>query len=266
MSDRVVVSIDAHVAEVTLNRPDKHNAIDIPMFEALAAAGEQLANNRSVRAVVLTGAGVNFCSGLDVSIFRQEGAVASAARMAPGDTSPANFFQRPAYTWRELPVPVICAVQGIAFGGGLQIALGADIRFAAADARLSVMEIKWGLIPDMAISTTLRNILPVDKAKELVFSGRIVDAVEAEQLGLVTALRDDPLTAARDLARSIAGRSPDAIRAAKAMINGAWLLPEADALRREAELQMAVFGSANQSEAILANLEKRAPIFTDPKE
>lgn len=263
MSDRVVVSIDAGVAEVTLNRPDKINALDLAMFEALAAAGEQLMNNKSVRAVVLTGAGAGFCAGIDISMFQQQEPIGSASRMAPGDRSPANFFQLPAYIWREISVPVICALQGIAYGGGLQIALGADIRYARADARLSIMEIKWGLIPDMAISTTLRNILPVDKAKELVFSGRIIDGIEAEKIGLVTALHDDPLAAARDFARSIAGRSPDAIRAAKSMINEAWMLPEADALRREAELQSAILGTANQSEAVMANLVKRAPVFID---
>lgn len=265
MSDRVVITADAGVAEVTLNRPDKYNALDLEMFEALADAGEQLRNDKAIRAVVLTGAGENFCAGIDISIFQQQEPIGSASRMAPGDTSPANFFQRPAYVWREIPVPVICALKGIAYGGGLQIALGADIRFASVDTRLSVMEIKWGLIPDMAISTTLRNILPVDKAKELVFSGRVVEGVEAEKMGLVTALHKDPLAAARNLAHSIAGRSPDAVRAAKLMINEAWMLPEADALRLEAELQMTILGTANQSEAVSANLAKRVPVFVDQK-
>jgi len=263
MNDRVDISIDSHVAEVTLNRPDKHNALDLRMFEALAAAGEQLANDSSVRAVVLTGAGANFCSGIDVSFFQQQEPVITAERMAPGNSSPANFFQRPAYVWRELPVPVICAMQGIAYGGGLQIALGADLRFATANSQLSIMEIKWGLIPDMAISTTLRSILPADRAKELTFSGRVVDGTEALRLGLVTELHDDPLAAARILAHSIAGRSPDAVRAAKSLINQAWQLPEADALCREAQLQMSVLGKANQMEAVLANMEKRPPVFDD---
>ena len=263
MNDRVEICIDSHVAEVTLNRPDKHNALDLPMFEALAAAGEQLAKDRSVRAAVLTGAGANFCSGIDVSVFQQQEPVVNAVTMAPGKSSPANFFQRPAYVWRELPVPVICAMHGIAYGGGLQIALGADLRFATRDSRLSIMEIKWGLIPDMAISTTLRNIMPADKVKELVFSGRVIDGTEALQLGLVTELHDDPLAAAHDLAQSVAGRSPDAIRAAKALIDQAWLLADADALSREAQLQMSVLGKANQMEAVLANLEKRLPVFID---
>ena len=265
MTDRVVITTDAGVAEVTLNRPDKYNALDLAMFEELAAAGEQLRKDKTVRAVVLTGAGANFCAGIDISIFQQQEPIGSASRMAPGETSPANFFQRPAYVWREIPVPVICALKGVAYGGGLQIALGADIRFSTADARFSVMEVKWGLIPDMAISTTLRNILPVDKAKELVFSGRVIDGAEAEKMGLVTALHADPLAAARNFAGSIAGRSPDAIRAAKLLINEAWMVPEAEALRREAELQTAILGGANQSEAVSANLAKRAPVFVDQK-
>ncbi len=265
MSDRVKVSVAEHVAEVMLCRPDKFNALDAQMFEELAAAGEDLANDKSVRAVVLAGAGANFCSGIDVSIFQQADPVVNATNMAPGKNSPANFFQRPAYVWRQMPVPVICAIQGIAYGGGLQIALGADIRFAAADSRLSIMEIKWGLIPDMAISTTLRNIMPLDKAKELILTGRVIDGSEAERVGLVTALHDDPLSAAHELANRIAARSPDAVRAAKSLLNQAWMLADADALRLEAQLQMAVLGGTNQIEAVTANLAKRAPAFVDQK-
>ena len=263
MSDRVTVSITEQVAEVTLSRPDKFNALDAQMFEELAAAGENLASDKSIRAVVLAGAGENFCSGIDISIFQQADPVVNATNMSPGEKSPANFFQRPAYIWREVPVPVICAIQGIAYGGGLQVALGADIRFATPTSRLSVMEIKWGLIPDMAISTTLRNIVALDKAKELILSGRVIDGSEAMSIGLVTGLHDDPLQAARDLARIIAGRSPDAVRAAKFLVNKAWELPEAKALQLEAELQMAVLGRPNQMEAVSANLAKRAPVFVD---
>ncbi len=263
MSNVLTTSIDGHVAIVTLNRPNKHNAIDMDMFEAIGVAGEQLRGNRSVRAVVLTGAGENFCSGIDTSIFGDADAGIDANQLAPGEASPANFFQRAAYVWRELPVPVICAINGVAFGGGLQIALGADLRFAAPSARLSIMEIKWGLIPDIAISTTLRNILPVDRVKELAWSGRIVDAAEALELGLVTALHDDPVSAARQTATEIAGRSPDAIQSMKKLFNRAWQLPEAEALALEARLQLAILGSPNQGEAVAANMEGRAPVFSD---
>ena len=196
MSETVSVSIDGHLAVVTLNRPEKANAVSLEMFDALGDKGEILAADKSIRAVVLHGAGDNFCAGIDVGIFQQDAVVIDAKSMAPVEGSPANRFQRAAYAWRELPVPVICAISGVAFGAGLQIALGADLRYATADARLSIMEIKWGLVPDLAISTTLRDILPVDRVKELAWSGRVVDAKEALDIGLVTELYDDPFEAA----------------------------------------------------------------------
>ncbi|MDH3410755.1 MAG: crotonase/enoyl-CoA hydratase family protein, partial [Gammaproteobacteria bacterium] len=237
MSKPVKMSINHHIAQVTLNRPDKANALSLEMFDSIGEAGEQLASDRSVRAVILHGAGENFCAGLDFDIFRQREPIVDAQAMAPAGPSPANRFQRAAYVWRELPIPVICAITGVAYGGGLQIALGADLRYATADARLSIMEIKWGLIPDMAISTTLRDILPVDRVKELAWSGRPVAGAEALGLGLVTALHEDPLTAARQTAQEICGKSPDAIRAMKRLFNSAWQLAEADALALEAQLQ-----------------------------
>jgi enoyl-CoA hydratase/carnithine racemase len=261
MSDALTVTTEGHVAHVTLNRPDKHNAVSLGMFEALGETGEQLGADRSVRAVVLSGAGEHFCSGIDTGIFAKAEPAIDATSMAPGKSTPANFFQRAAYTWREMPVPVICAINGVAFGAGLQIALGADLRYAAPDARFSIMEIKWGLIPDLAISTTLRGILPLDKAKELTWTGRILDATEALELGLVTAVHDDPVTAALEAATGICSRSPDAIRSAKMLFNRAWQMSEAEALALEAELQTAILGSANQAEAVLANIEQREPVF-----
>ncbi len=183
--------------------------------------------------------------------------------MAPVEGSPANLFQRAAYVWREVPVPVICAISGVAFGAGLQIAMGADIRYARPDSKLSIMEVKWGLIPDMAISTTLRDLLPADKVKELTWSGRIVAGEEAAELGLVTALHEDPLAAALVTADDIAARSPGAIRSAKKLVNSAWRLSDREALALEAELQLSIMGSPNQLEAMTANLERRAPVFED---
>jgi len=264
MTKRVTVSIVDHVARVTLNRPDKHNAVDLQMFLELADVGQQLAKDKSVRAVVLHGAGENFCAGIDIGIFQQEDPVISAEAMAPCDGSPANLFQRAAYIWRELPVPVICAIQGVAYGAGLQIALGADLRFATPDARLSIMEIKWGLIPDMAISTTLRGLMPIDLAKSLAWSGKVIGGDEALRLGLLTELHDDPVHAAGETAHSIASKSPDAIRAAKQLINESWALPEAEALRLEARLQISILGRENQIEAVKANLEGRVPVFSNP--
>jgi len=265
MSDTVVLTIEDHIATVTLNRPEKHNAINLEMFEALDDVGEQLKSQRSVRAVVLQGAGEDFCAGIDTSIFQQSGFVADPQAMAPGASSPANFFQRAAFVWREIPMPVICAITGVAYGGGLQIALGADLRYACPDARMSVMEIKWGLIPDMAISTTLRDILSVDRIKELAWSGRVVNGDEALQLGLVTALHDDPRAAAKQTALDISEKSPDAIQAMKRLFNSAWQMSEAQSLALEAKLQQDLMGEQNQAEAVLANIEKRTPVYTDSK-
>jgi enoyl-CoA hydratase/carnithine racemase len=177
--------------------------------------------------------------------------------------SAANVFQRAAYAWRELCVPVICAVTGITYGGGLQIALGADVRFASRDTKFSIMESKWGLIPDMGISTTLRDIVAPDHIKELAWSGRVFDAAEALRLGMVTAIVDDAVLAARELARICAARSPQAIQGIKTLVNQAWRMSDEAALALEAQLQGAIIGSANQREAVLANIDKRVPKFDD---
>ena len=233
------------------------------MFDALGDAAADLAVNSSVRAVVLSGAGENFCAGIDVDIFQQDGVTFDADALAPVAPSAANRFQRAAYGWRELPVPVICAITGVAYGAGFQIAMGADLRYARADARLSILEIKWGLIPDLAISTTLRDILPVDRVKELAWSGRTVTGEEALQLGLVTAVHEDPLAAATNMATSISMKSPDAIRSLKRLVNSAWQLSESEALAMEAELQLGVLKAENQLEAVAANIEQRTPAFKD---
>lgn len=263
MSTSVTVSVDDHIAKVTLNRPDKANAINLEMFDALGATGRELAKDRSVRAVVLTGAGDNFCGGIDTGIFQDESFEFGPQALAPLDGSAANRFQAAAYVWREMPVPVICAIKGVAFGGGLQIALGADLRLARPDARLSIMEIKWGIIPDMAITTTLRDLLPLDHVKQLAWTGEPVTGEEALDMGLVTALHDDPLAAAMEMAATICVKSPDAIRSMKRLFNSAWHLSEPAALALEAELQLGVLGKKNQLEAVMANLQKRAPEFDD---
>lgn len=265
MTKPVTVDVDAHVAVVTLNRPERHNAVNLEMFEALASAGRGLAADRAVRAVVLCGAGDNFCAGIDTSIFSDTGSdVTGDGRMEPQQGSPANFFQRAALVWRELPVPVIAAINGVAFGAGLQIAMGADIRIAGETARLSVMEIRWGLVPDMAITNTMRHVVPQDRLRELVYTGRIVNVAEAEALGLVTARAADPVAAAHRLATEIAAKSPDAVRAAKELLDAGFDESPDAALAREARLQRALIGSANQHEAVIANLEKREPRFDDP--
>ena len=263
MSERIEIRIDGHVAEVMLNRPDKFNALDIDTFRALDEAGRSLTGNRSVRVVVLHGAGENFCAGIDLGVLQGGGEDVARTLLAPVDGSFANLAQRAGYAWRELPMPVICAVQGITYGGGFQIAMGADLRYASATAQFSIMESKWGLIPDMAISTTLRDILPPDRVKELAWTARIFDAKEALRMGVVTAVEDDPLATARHVAATIASRSPDAVRSIKRLVNESWSRSEEASLALEMKLQAAILGSANQAEAVRANLEKREPEFSD---
>jgi len=259
----VIIDTDTHVADVMLNRADKLNAVDLEMFEALGAAADSIALDKSIRAVVLRGAGGNFCAGIDLSIFANSDLDFAEALKTPVSPSAANVFQRAAYAWRELAVPVICAIEGVAFGAGLQIALGADIRYAAPDAKLSIMEAKWGIIPDMGITTTLRHLVAPDVAKELSWSARILDSAEAQSLGLVTAVTDEPVSAARQFAEGCAAKSPDAIRGIKRLINRSWQMSEADALALEARLQGGIIGGENQMEAVNANLAKRKPEFRD---
>ena len=263
MSERVRISIEGHVAEVMLDRPDKMNALDVAMFEALDSAGRRLQSEQGVRAVVLHGAGENFCAGIDLATFSEGGPEAVKTLLAPIEGSIANLAQRAGYAWRELTVPVICALRGVTFGGGLQVAVGADLRFAAPDAQFAIMESKWGIIPDMAISTTLRGIVPPDRIKELAWSGRVFSAAEALDLGIVTAIEDDPLAAARRAAEACAERSPEAIRGVKRLVNEAWSLSEGEALALEAQIQVGLLGSPNQGEAVLANMQRRRPEFAD---
>jgi len=263
-ANRVEVEISHHIAHVRLNRPDKRNGLDVAMFEGIVAAGERLQGESGVRAVVLSGEGEVFCAGLDFQSFLAGGAEAREKLLARGPQSPANLAQRVGCIWRELPMPVIAAVHGVAFGGGLQIAAGADIRVVCPEAQLSVMEIKWGLIPDMGITATLLPSVRLDVLKELTFTGRIFSGEEAVRLGICTRALENPVAAALELATAIAQRSPDAIRAGKQMFEeaGGWTI--AERLARETELQLPLLGSPNQMEAITANFQKRAPKFTDP--
>lgn len=271
MSELVQITMDDGVADVRLNRPDKYNALSPEMFDAIVAAGERLAQDRSVRAVVLSGNGRGFCAGLDFSSFQgmqdrgAQGATGTGSgnALARDSERPENRAQRPAYVWKRMPVPVICALHGVAFGGGLQVALGADIRLAAPNARLSVMEIKWGLVPDMSLTQTLRDLVRLDVAKELTFTGRIVGAEEARELGLVTRVVEEPLAVALEMAREIAGKSPDAIRYGKKLLEESWHADPATGLGLEATLQSELIGSPNQLEAVKANFEERPPKFAD---
>ncbi|MDQ3631704.1 MAG: crotonase/enoyl-CoA hydratase family protein [Actinomycetota bacterium] len=263
-SDRVRVVITDHVATVTLVRADKHNALDAGMFEALLAAADRLRAEPCVRAVVLHGDGKSFCSGLDVASF-MAGPGSLEGLLAREDGRLGNVAQRVATDWATVPAPVIAAIHGNCLGGGLQIALGADLRIAAPDAQLSVMEIKWGLVPDMGITQTLPRLVGIDRAKELTFTGRRVSGTDAERLGLVTSVADDPLEAALGLATEIAGRSPEAIRAAKQLYDRTWAgAAPAQALVLETELQVGLMGSANQIAAVTAALSGQPAQFADP--
>lgn len=262
MNDRVQVTIDNAVATVRMSRPDKLNALDRPMFEGIIAAGERILADKSVRAVVLHGEGRGFCAGLDFLSFM--GKPDEMRFMLDRGESVANVAQRVAWVWQEVQVPVIAAVHGMAFGGGLQIALGADLRYITADAELSIMEIKWGLIPDMSITQTLLRLVPLDVAKELTFTGRKVSGTEAVALGLATKVSEDPLADALETAKLIATKSPHAIRAGKALLNDAPMMSRLDALKLETALQVGLLGTPNQMEAVQANMMKRAPAFKDP--
>ena len=268
ISGRVSVAIADGVAEVRLDRPDKLNALDPAMFEALIEAGERLRRAPALRAVVLHGAGRGFCAGLDMASFaaiasgRREGAPSNLAARTHGA---ANAFQQAALVWRDLPVPVIAAIHGVAFGGGFQIALGADIRYVAPEAKLSILEIKWGLVPDMGGIALMRELARGDVIRELAFTGRQFSGAEAVAYGFATAVHADPLAAARAAAREIASKSPDAVRALKRLLNAATDADTAAILIAESKEQAALIGSPNQIEAIRAGIEKREPRFADPE-
>lgn len=267
MTGRIAVTITDGVADVRLTRADKMNALDAAMFEALVDTAARLRQTKGLRAVVLSGEGRAFCAGLDMDRFA---AMSDAGGHGTGGFrdltlrthSIANHAQQAVWGWRQLPVPVIAAVHGVAFGGGFQLALGADMRFLSPDARMSIMEIKWGLVPDMAGTPILASLVRDDILRELTFTGRIFSAQEALSYGLATRICDDPCAAALETALEIAGKSPDAIRAAKRMFNA--LLPDpAPALLAESVEQQKLMGSPNQAEAVRANLEQRAPKFLD---
>ena len=269
MGDRVSVSISHGVADVRLVRPDKMNALDAAMFEALVATSERLCSEKSLRAVVLSGEGRALCAGLDMGRFaamNEKGGNGIAGGQTRDLTARthglANFPQQAVWGWRQLSVPVIAAIQGVAFGGGFQLALGADMRFLAPDARMSIMEIKWGLVPDMAGTPILASLVRDDVLRELTYTGRIFSAQEAMSYGLATQICDDPRAAAFEVARDIASKSPEAIRAAKRMLNNLARDP-GPALLAESVEQMRLMGGANQREAVRANIEKRAPRFAD---
>lgn len=254
------------VADVRLNRPQKMNALSPAMFDAIIAAGERLAREADLRAVVLSGNGNAFCAGLDLESMAALDEVGRKTPIAERTHGLSNYAQHICMLWRELPVPVIAALHGVAFGGGLQLALGADLRFVAPDTRLSVMEMKWGLVPDMGGMVLTRGLVRDDVLRELIYTARVVGAKEAVELGLATRVSDDPRAQALTAAREIAQRSPDAIRAAKRLSHVAAHGDAAATLLAESIEQNALIGGANQREAVAANLQKRAPRFAPASE
>jgi len=266
MSELVKISIENHVADVRFNRPEKYNALSFAMIDAMAGAINRLAKEPGVRAVVISGEGKSFCAGLDIENFA---AMQAGENKFPNLTDRyqnriSNIYQHIGYGWKELPVPVIAAIHGVALGGGFQIAMGADIRFSTPDAKFSIMEMRWGLIPDMSVTQTIRDVVSIDVAKELIFTGKTIKGEEAARLNLVTHVCEKPYEEAMALAREVASKNPDAIRAAKKLINEVWHGDSGRGLMMESELMMTLMGSPNQMEAVSANFTKREPLFKDP--
>ena len=269
---RVTISIDGGVADVRMNRPEKVNALDGAQFAAIVDAGESLKKEPAVRAVVLSGNGRGFCAGLDFGNFQQ---MAGDGR---GDREPreewlgrigdlegrmTHLAQQVCWVWQELEVPVIAAVHGVALGGGCQLALGADIRIAAPDAQFSVLEIRWGITPDMTGTALLPLLVGLDVAKELTFTGRAVSGEEAARIGLATKVSDTPLEDALATAHEIAGKSPLAVRGDKKLLNASPYRGVAEQFEDERQTIRSLIGSPNQVEAVVAYFEKRAPVFQD---
>jgi enoyl-CoA hydratase/carnithine racemase len=263
MNDRVTITLENHVADVRLTRADKMNALDPAMFQGIIAAGEQLAGMKGVRAVVLSGEGRSFCAGLDMASMTSGGASGGTNSLTERTHGNANDFQHVAMLWRKLPVPVIAAVHGVCFGGGLQIASGADIRVVAPDARMSVMEMKWGLIPDMGGYALWRGLVRDDVLRELTYTNREFSGAEALGLGFATYVDESPHARAMAIAHEIANRNPQAMREAKALFNEFADMDEDAILLAESERQMRVIRTPNQVEAVMAGMQKRSANFSD---
>ncbi|MEY8831336.1 crotonase/enoyl-CoA hydratase family protein [Sedimentitalea sp. XS_ASV28] len=257
---RVSVDYQDHIARVTLTRGDKMNALDDEMFRAIVDAGQQVAAS-DARAVVLSGEGKSFCAGLDLASFASMGQIDPVEWLMGRSHGDTNLLQEMSLVWRRVPVPVIAALHGAVYGGGLQLALGADIRIASPDARLSLMEMKWGLVPDLGGMVTLPPLVRSDVLRLMTYTAEPVSAEQGERWGLVTQLADDPQATALDLARTIAGKSPSAIRAAKRLIETAETQERAEVLLQESRESAALIGKPDQMEVVAAQMQGRAPKF-----
>jgi len=264
IDDRVSITRVGAIVDIRLQRPAKMNALDGPMFDALIAAAKSVAADPTIRAVVLSGEGKAFCAGIDLESL--QGLMSDDGKRAMQSRSHglANRYQQAALAWREVPVPVIAALHGVAFGGGLQIPLGADIRVSAPDTRFSLMEVRWGIVPDMASTILLRSIVREDVLRELIYTARVFTGTEAASIGIVTQLASDPHAAALELAQSIAKQGPRAVRAAKQLLNETQAVSPQAALLIESEVQIQLLAGPDQIEALSAHAEQRVPCYTDP--
>ena len=262
----VTVEVLNGVAEIAFNRADSHNSLSLEMFHAIADCGDSLQKNEDIRAVILYGEGPSFCSGLDLNIAKALAEMGVEGREIADELiehrgAIANLAQKVCWVWQELPFPVIGALHGVVFGGGFQIAMGCDIRIADPETKFSIMESRWGLIPDMAITQTVPKVLRKDQALELALTARIFDSTEAEKIGVITSVSEDHLGTARHLASAIAAKSPDATKACKRLFNEGWNSNPEEGFKLEAQLQRTLLGSRNQREAALAAFEKRPAQF-----
>jgi enoyl-CoA hydratase/carnithine racemase len=253
---RIALEIKDQIAFVTLNRADKLNALDMPMFEAIVNTTKQLKKDKAIRAIILSGDGPAFCSGLDVKSMFKNPLTAVKLLIKPGARA-SNLAQDVSFLWRDVPVPVIAVTHGKCWGGGFQIALGADFRYSTPDCEFSIMESRWGLIPDMAGTIALRELASIDVIKELAMTARIFKGDEAKQLGLVTHVFDDPMTEAIKFVDEIKKRSPDAIANTKLLFNKTWLSTIRQALNWETKLQKRLIGRYNQRAAISQGTAKK---------
>ncbi|MEO6886361.1 MAG: crotonase/enoyl-CoA hydratase family protein [Jatrophihabitantaceae bacterium] len=259
MTDRVRVEVRDQIAYVSLARPEKYNGLDLPMLRALASAAKQIRADRDIRAVILAGDGPAFCAGLDfASVGKDKRGFLLAGLKVPGRL---NLFQQAVWAWRELPIPVLAVLHGYCYGGGMQLALAGDFRFATADCVLSIMEGQWGLIPDMTGSVTLRELVPMDVAKRLTMTAETFSGTRALELGLVTEVSDDPLKAAERLAAELLTRSPDALAATKRLLHRTWHRAPQWAFWTETVLQTRLLRGANHKIARKANLAKELPSY-----
>ncbi len=258
-ASRVLLNVKDSIAHVTLNRPEKHNGLDMQMFQELIATAKTIRKDKSIRAVIMSGNGASFCSGLDFA------AVSKTPTMIPKffvklPWGRDNTFQRVAHIWRDLPIPVIAAIHGNCFGGGMQIILACDYRIATPDSKMSILEMKWGLIPDMSGMVTLSRLTRVDIAQELTMTGRFFSGVEGAEYGLISKVSDDPMADAQALAQDMAKQSPDAIAATKYLFKKTWKKDTRGALLWERITQLRLLGRKNQRIAMKNGLSKgKAP-------